>query len=210
MRQDQFGHDVNANYTFVPITVAGVTFKNGRRSRQTILRAIYWKDDPYRSVENVELVPTTFNDEPAVEVWVSSKKEREMIGYVPKEEAAYVHSHMNLYDGYFHFEVYGGGTSADGTKLSYGASVTLRFANDPNAVLTPDIPTPAELAAKRAIESAERALNDYKKPVSPSANTTSFVAPTKTKKKPKRKERNIFAWLLLFLIMLGLCFLVNK
>lgn len=210
MRRDQFGHDVGEKYTFVPITVAGVTFKNGRRSRQTILRAIFWKDDPYRSVENVELVPTAFNGEPAVEIWVSSKKERELIGYVPKEEASYVHSHMHLFDGYFDFEVYGGGNASDGTKLSYGASITLRFSNDPNAILSPDVPNAAELEVKNAIESAERALNYCKKPTAPSSNSTAFVQPTKSKKASNHKDRNLLAWFMMFLIMFVLCLLVKK
>lgn len=131
-RTDEYGHEVGILYTFVPVTVAGVTFKNGRRSRQTILREIYWKDDPYKRIDPnkiVELEATTYNGEPAVEVWVHHKQTREQIGYIPREDAAFFSENMYRYASSYGFEVYGGGTTSDGERLSFGCSFTARFFN---------------------------------------------------------------------------------
>lgn len=119
-------HIVTAMYIICPITVSGVTFKNGRRSRQTILREIYWKDEPYDKVDTsscVELVKTEFEGNPAVEVWVKSKSAREMIGYIPKSEASFFAEHLEDFLGITDFHVYGGGDH------SYGCSFSARFAN---------------------------------------------------------------------------------
>lgn len=129
---DEFGHRVISHYTVIPITVAGVTFKNGRRSRQTILRQIFWKDEPYQRYDPddcIDLVTTVFDNEPAVEIWFRNKKSREMIGYIPKEEAPFFCDNMNRYDGHFDFSVYGGGKNDDGSPRSFGASFTVRFRN---------------------------------------------------------------------------------
>lgn len=139
---DKHGHAFTEKYLVVPITVAGVTHKNGRRHRQTILRRIYWKDDPYQKVDGVDIVATTFNDEPAVEVWVYNKKIREMIGYVPKQEASFVHSISEYFESSIDFDVYGGGKASDGTELSYGASVTLRFHTPPGTENVDPVPPP--------------------------------------------------------------------
>lgn len=132
MNRDEYGHEVNEKYTFVPIRVAGVTHKNGRRSRQTILRQIYWKDEPYEKLEDencIDLVATEYDGEPAVEVWVHSKKAREMIGYVPKKEAAFVAGRIEDLDTVFDFTVSGGGKTPDGEAVPYGAGLTIRLRN---------------------------------------------------------------------------------
>lgn len=169
MFKDQYGHESNDHYIFVPISVAGVTFKNGRRSRQTILRRIYWKDDPYQKVDGLDFIPVLFEDEPAVEVWVYNKKIREMIGYVPKKDAAFVYDHMSDFAGYFDFNVYGGGKGDDGNALSFGASVTLRFENKSSAQLvssTPAIEKPVAKPIKPdpVLERAEKALSSSQPP----------------------------------------------
>lgn len=69
-----------ANVKEFDFSVAGVTFKNGRRSRQTILRAMKYGDPPYDKVE-ITLKKTTFDGKPAIEVWAN----QELIGFVPKD-----------------------------------------------------------------------------------------------------------------------------
>ncbi len=69
-----------ANVKEFSFNVAGVTFKNGRRSRQTILRAMKYGDPPYDKVE-ITLKKTTFDGAPAIEVWAN----QEQIGFVPKD-----------------------------------------------------------------------------------------------------------------------------
>lgn len=122
--------DHNATYQFMRFSVAGVTFKNGRRSRQTILREIFWKDESYKHFDSERSVGPKLSEvdgKPAVEIWVHGDNEPEMIGYVPKEELPFVLSHWELYAGVTEFEVYGGGKSANGEKISFGASLTMRF-----------------------------------------------------------------------------------
>nr|DAR14769.1 MAG TPA: hypothetical protein [Caudoviricetes sp.] len=122
--------DHNATYQFMRFSVAGVTFKNGRRSRQTILREIFWKDESYKHFDGERSVGPKLSEvdgQPAVEIWVQGDDEPEMIGYVPKEELPFVLSHWELYAGVTAFEVYGGGKSASGEKISFGASLTMRF-----------------------------------------------------------------------------------
>lgn len=127
MLTDSLGHEMNDLYIFCPITVAGVTFKNGRRHRQSILRAIYWKDSPYHRINKsscLDFVKTEFDGKPAVEVWVSGVGVREMIGYIPKAEAAFFAEHLDSFHSIFDFEVYGGGDH------SYGCSFVARFINN--------------------------------------------------------------------------------
>lgn len=69
-----------ANVKEFDFSVAGVTFKNGRRSRQAILRAMKYGDPPYDKVE-ITLKKTTFEGKPAIEVWANE----ELIGFVPKD-----------------------------------------------------------------------------------------------------------------------------
>lgn len=64
----------------IEFKVAGVTFKNGRKTRQAILRAMKWQDPPYDKVE-ITLKKTTFDGKPAIEVWAN----QEQIGFVPKD-----------------------------------------------------------------------------------------------------------------------------
>lgn len=116
------GHRQGSLYEFVDTTVAGVTFSNGRRQRQTILRQIYWKDEPYHRDIEVNLRVSAFEGQPAVEVWVNE----EQIGYVPKDQAAFYAQNMYRFDSVFDFEVCGGG-SRNGEQVSYGASFTTRF-----------------------------------------------------------------------------------
>lgn len=125
---DTYGHQIGSSYTFVPIKVVGVTYKNGRRGRQTILRQIYWKDAPYTKIDIdqcIDLVWTEFEGSPAIEVWVYNSKSKEMIGYIPKDKVKYFVDNKDRYFNSYDFSVYGGG------DVNFGASFTCRFLNSP-------------------------------------------------------------------------------
>lgn len=64
----------------IEFKVAGVTFKNGRKTRQAILRAMKWKEAPYGNVE-ITLQRYDFEGGTAIGVYVNG----EQIGNVPKE-----------------------------------------------------------------------------------------------------------------------------
>lgn len=147
------GDQINA----LTIKIAGVTFANADGSRrQTILRRCKWHDEPYAHTEdevNLEFRPAEFEGAPAVEIWIEDDDcEFHQIGYVPKEHAAFFASRLDDYDGYYDFEVYGGG---DGK--SYGASVTVRFRNTPEDQRRYDEAVAADEAAKQAAAEAEAA-----------------------------------------------------
>lgn len=131
---DEFGHNMNDYFTFVPLRVAGVTYKNGRRSRQTILRNIYFKDDPYSQVDKdncIDFVATNFEGDKAVEIWVFNKKTREQIGYVPRNEASFFFNNLPRLHSCFDFTISGGGKNVEGDQISWGAGFTARFFNLP-------------------------------------------------------------------------------
>lgn len=129
---DDYGNYIGDYFTTSKVRVAGVTHKNGRRSRQTILRQLFWKDDPYQRVNKnkcIDLVATTFNGEPAVEVWIHHKQSREQLGYIPKDMALFFHQNLYRLNLCENFEVYGGGIGADGERYSFGCSFTADFMN---------------------------------------------------------------------------------
>ena len=64
----------------IEFKVAGVTFKNGRKTRQAILRAMKWQDPPYDKVD-ITLQRYDFEGSVAIGVYANG----EHIGNVPKE-----------------------------------------------------------------------------------------------------------------------------
>lgn len=71
-------------YKEIEFFVNGVTFKNGRRNRQTILREIKYKDGDYANKCDVTFKREEYEGEPAISVWTNS----EQVGYVPKDIVA--------------------------------------------------------------------------------------------------------------------------
>lgn len=117
------GHKQNERYEYVECKVAGVTFKNGRRGRQTILRQIRWQDEPYDGEVNVNLRLTEYEGKPAVEVWAN----QEQIGYIPKDQAFFFAQNWNRFIDAVNLVVHGGGTTEDDEKVNYGATFVARF-----------------------------------------------------------------------------------
>lgn len=69
-------------YKEIEFHVAGVTFKNGRKSRQTILRAMKFKDDPFDKKIEITFEKYDFEGSPAISVLANGQQ----IGNVPKEQ----------------------------------------------------------------------------------------------------------------------------
>lgn len=64
----------------IEFNVAGVSFKNGRRTRQAILRAMKYRDNGFESVQ-IALDKYEFEGKPAVGVYANG----EQIGNVPAD-----------------------------------------------------------------------------------------------------------------------------
>ena len=114
--------DEESPYEEEAFIVKGVTFNtgvSGRKTRQGILRSIYFKDPPFD--EDFEIVPKVYEYEgkPAVGLYVNGD-DNEQIGNIPKEAATRIANMMDRYVG-SSIKVYGGGDH------NWGAEITLRF-----------------------------------------------------------------------------------
>ena len=109
-------------FDFLRTKVAGVTFKNGRKSRQTILRKIYFKDEPFDKGDmELSVQRGEWEGKPAFGVFVNG----EQIGSIPAEHVPFLEEHFLRLDGITNIEVYGGGEGRN-----YGAEIILRFRKD--------------------------------------------------------------------------------
>jgi len=102
------------------IKVAGVTFKNGRKSRQTILRQIKFRDEPFDKHLEYKLEEYDFEGEPAIGVYVNDQ----MIGNVPRDKIQFLLKNADRVITISKLDIIGGGT-VDGEKISYGARVSI-------------------------------------------------------------------------------------
>ena len=108
-----------SGFDFLRTKVAGVTFKNGRRSRQTILRAMRFHDAPFDKGDmELTIERGEWEGKPAFGVFVNG----EQIGNIPAEHTQFVEENFSRLDGITNIEVYGGGEGRN-----YGAEVVLRF-----------------------------------------------------------------------------------
>ena len=105
-------------YEFLKTKLAGVTFSDGHKQRQTILRSLYWKDDPFDKNEvKLELQREEFEGEPAFAVIINGRK----AGYVPKENVHFLDDNFSRCDGIVNVKAYRGKNDI------YGAEITIRF-----------------------------------------------------------------------------------
>jgi hypothetical protein len=115
---------VQTPYIFLTFTVAGVTFKNGRKTRQAILRALKWGDE---EIETVTLEPYEWEGKPAVYVKVNDQ----IIGSMPADTVETFYEYEQKYKrDNIHCEVYGGNKSDDGSRTNYGSEITIRYLRD--------------------------------------------------------------------------------
>lgn len=105
-------------FDFLVTKIAGVTFKDGRKSRQTVLRRLYWKDEPFDNNEaEVILKREEFEGKPAFAILVNGDK----AGYVPSEHSQFVEDNFDRCDGIRYINAY------HGQNDIYGAEISIRF-----------------------------------------------------------------------------------
>ena len=108
----------DSSYEFLRTKIAGVTFKDGRKSRQTIIRRLYWKDEPFDKNEaEVVLERGEYEGKPAFAVILNGQK----AGYVPAEHVQFIEENFARCDGVTHIEAYCGANDI------YGAEIVIRF-----------------------------------------------------------------------------------
>lgn len=108
----------DSSYDFLRTKIAGVTFKDGRKSRQTIIRRLYWKDEPFDKNEaEVVLERGEYEGKPAFAVILNGQK----AGYVPAEHVQFIEENFARCDGVTHIEAYCGANDI------YGAEIIIRF-----------------------------------------------------------------------------------
>lgn len=110
-------------YDFVNIKVAGVTYKNGRKTRQAILRAIKFRDNEFSEGVELELRPYEWEGQPAYGVYANDQQ----IGSVPTDMVKFVTDNYQRIDAISNIEVYGGGRDEDMNVKNYGCEITLRL-----------------------------------------------------------------------------------
>lgn len=110
-------------YEFLRIKLAGVTFKNGRKSRQSILRAIKFRDGEFADGVELELKPYEWEGQPAYGVYANGQQ----IGNVPADKVAYITENKDRMVDFSAIEVYGGGRDEEGQVKNFGCEVVLRL-----------------------------------------------------------------------------------
>ena len=116
---------VESPYKFLTFKVAGVTFKNGNKTRQAILRAFKWGGD--EEIETVTFEPYEWEGKPAVYVQVNDQT----IGSIPSDVVNTFYEYEKTYKrDNVHCEVYGGNKLDDGSRSNYGSEITIRYLRD--------------------------------------------------------------------------------
>ena len=110
-------------YEYLHIKLAGVAFKNGRKSRQTILRAIKFRDGDFSEGVELELQPYEWEGQPAYGVYANGQQ----IGSVPADMVGYISENFQRVVDFSSIEVYGGGRDKEGHAKSFGCEVVLRL-----------------------------------------------------------------------------------
>lgn len=101
--------------------VVGVTFKNGRRHRQTILRQIRFRDPPYTKTPTFTLRRYFFQGEYAVAVFAND----EQVGNISRRDLPWLLGQWKDYYTVSDYDVYGGGKDR-----SYGLVIRVCFKKD--------------------------------------------------------------------------------
>lgn len=120
---DSPAEENNEPYEFLRIKLAGVTFKNGRKSRQSILRAIKFRDGDFADGVDLELKPYEWEGQPAYGVYANGQQ----IGSVPADMVAYITENKARVVGFTAIDVYGGGRDSEGNIKNFGCEVVLKL-----------------------------------------------------------------------------------
>lgn len=105
-------------YKEIEFKVAGVTFKNDKKSRQAIIRAIKYKDEPFASGCEITFERYDFEGSLAIGVYANGQQ----IGNVPKELIKEFNEKWTSDYLIEHYEVLGSGKDAP-----FGFSVKVLF-----------------------------------------------------------------------------------
>lgn len=111
-------------YIFLRFKVAGVTFKDGLRSRQATLRAFKWGDE---TPETVDFGLYEYEGKPAVKVRINYQ----IIGNIPADTVETFLEYEKLYKrDNIHCDIYGGNKLDDGSRTNYGCEIIIRYLRD--------------------------------------------------------------------------------
>lgn len=113
--------ELRQNNEYFDFRVAGVTFSNGRKTRQAILRKIHFGDEPFDGLIDWTLKQYDYEGETAVGVYANG----EQVGNVPKEHLPYILENFDRIKSVYHANVSGGGTDDDGETIPFGCKITL-------------------------------------------------------------------------------------
>lgn len=112
---------VESPYIFLRFKVAGVTFKNGRKTRQAILRAFKWGDE---IPETIDFEVYEYEGRPAVYVKINDQ----VVGNIPADTTEKFLEHEKLYKrDNVHCDIYGGSKLDDGNRTNYGCEIIIRY-----------------------------------------------------------------------------------
>jgi len=95
-------------YKEIEFKVAGVTFKNGRKTRQALIRAIKWHDPPYDKEVEITLERYDFEGKLAIGVYANG----EQLGNVPADLVPEVDAAWQKRYQVLNYEVLGSGQDA--------------------------------------------------------------------------------------------------
>jgi hypothetical protein len=108
-------------YIFLRFKVAGVTFKNGRKTRQAILRAFKWGDE---IPETVDFELYEYEGRPAVYVKINDQ----IVGNIPSDTTETFLEYERQYErDNIHCDIYGGSKLDDGTRTNYGCEIIIIY-----------------------------------------------------------------------------------
>lgn len=108
-------------YIFLSFKAAGVTFKNGRKTRQAILRAFKWGDE---TPETVDFEKYTYEEKDAVYIKINDQ----IIGNIPSDKIQEFLEYENKYKrDNINCDIYGGNKLDDGSRSNYGCKITIRY-----------------------------------------------------------------------------------
>jgi len=108
-------------YIFLSFKAAGVTFKNGRKTRQAILRAFKWGDE---TPETVNFERYLYEGRDAVYIKINDQ----IIGNIPSD---HVQTFLEYEEKYkrdnINCDIYGGNKLDDGSRTNYGCEIFVRY-----------------------------------------------------------------------------------
>lgn len=115
------------SYQYIAYKIVGVTFKNGRKSRQTILRHIKYLDSPFDTNKaEVSVIPFLYENHPAFEIRVNN----EPVGNISAEDISSLNEIYSQIVDVFTLQVKG-----NGKEQPFGAEIVFRI--NPNLQAIP-------------------------------------------------------------------------